>query len=346
MVCSIQKLLHPNFLRYYPYLKYRFSNMEELITFLKMVKLKEGKLKHAFKQKEEGVKNKYLANMIGVEIRRFQQLYAAYKMTGDMPKLKKERRPKSELTEEDKLLIGKALRESRLNGAVKIRLYIDKYYHKKLPYGKIHKYLLSSGISKLDKKKQKQRKYCKYQREHSFSLGHMDWHESKVIEGKWVCAWEDDASRKILAGGEFSNATTENSKKIVREVKKIAFAEYSATPRELNTDKGSQFYANKKNDKDEKSISEFEKFLEKEGIKHIPSRRNHPQTNGKEERWFRTYNEKRHEFKRFRQFMDWYNNTIHLGLNRKEGVTPNEAIVNKLPPESLLGLFLKWVDKK
>ena len=39
--------------------------MEELITFLKMVKLKEGKLKHAFKQKEEGVKNKYLANMIG-----------------------------------------------------------------------------------------------------------------------------------------------------------------------------------------------------------------------------------------------------------------------------------------
>src|SRR3989338_3026615 len=136
--------------------------------------------------------------MICVEIRRFQQLYAAYKMTGDMPKLKKERRPKSELTEEDKLLIGKALRERRLNGAVKIRLYIDKYYHKKLPYGKIHKYLLSSGISKLDKKKQKQRKYCKYQREHSFSLGHMDWHESKVIEGKWVCAWEDDASRKQM----------------------------------------------------------------------------------------------------------------------------------------------------
>lgn len=311
-----------------------------------MVKLKEGRLKYAFKQKEEGVKNKYLAKLVGVETRRFQQLYAEYKMTGEIPKLKKDRRPKTELTEEDKKLICRTVKESRLNSAVKIKLYIKKYCNRELPYGKIHKYLLYQGLSKPDKRKQKQRKYSKYQRDHSFSLGHMDWHESKVIPGKWVCAWEDDASRKILAGGEFSNATTENSRKIVKEVKKTAFEQYSAIPRELNTDKGSQFYANKKNDKGERGAAEFEKFLEKEGIKHIPSRRNHPQTNGKEERWFRTYNEKRGEFKNFKQFMDWYNDTIHLGLNRKEGVTPNEAIVNKLPPESLLGLFFRWIDKK
>jgi len=71
------------------------------------------------------------------------------------------------------------------------------------------------------------------------------------------------------------------------------------------------------------------------------SRRNHPQTNGKEERWFRTYNEKRREFRSFKEFIDWYNNTIHLGLDRKKGVTPNEAILNKLRPESLLGLFFR-----
>ena len=56
----------------------------------------------------------------------------------------------------------------------------------------------------------------------------------------------------------------------------------------LNTDKGAQFYANKKG-ADGKGISEFEVFLQKQEIQHIPSRRNHPQTNGKEERWFRLF---------------------------------------------------------
>ena len=72
-----------------------------------MVKLKEGKLKYAFKQKKEGVKNKYLAYHVGVGIRRFQQLYADYKMTGEIPKLKKDRRPKTKLTNEDKELIDR-----------------------------------------------------------------------------------------------------------------------------------------------------------------------------------------------------------------------------------------------
>ena len=309
-----------------------------------MVKLKERNLKHAFKQKKEGVKNKYLANLTGVKIRRFQQLYAEYKQTGEIPKLKKNRRPKTELSEEDKALIDKAVEGSRLNGAVKIRLYIAKYFNKTLPYTKIHRYLLQQGISKPDKKKQKQRRYCKYERKHSFSLGHMDWHESKVIKGKWVCTLEDDASRKVLAGEEFDNATTDNAIKVLKKAMKVAYKQYSVFIVALNTDKGSQFFSSKYNDKGERGKAEFEKFLEKEGIKHIPSRRNHPQTNGKEERWFRTYNEKRAEFKNFKEFVNWYNNTIHLGLNRKEGITPNEAILNKLRPESLIGLFFRWCD--
>ena len=64
------------------------------------------------------------------------------------------------LTVQEKELILKALRESKLSGAVTIRLYIAKYYGKRLAYGKIHNYLLAQGISKPDFKKQKQRKYC------------------------------------------------------------------------------------------------------------------------------------------------------------------------------------------
>lgn len=334
--------MHTYFLKYQDCLDNRFSNRKEFVAFLKMVKLKEGKLRWALNQKDK--KNKDLAFICGIGVRRFLELKAIYKNMGEIPKLNPNRRPQTELTEEEKKLVIMAVKESKLDGAVTLRLYIKKYYDQNISHNKIHEYLLREGISKPDKKKQKQRKYCRYERKHSFSLGHMDWHESKVIPGKLVCAWEDDASRLVTAGDEFDNATTENAINVVEEAKKVAFENYSAVLYALNTDKGSQFYANKSNLDGKRGMAEFEKFLEKEGIKHIPSRRNHPQTNGKEERWFRTYNEKRKDFQSFKEFVNWYNDRIHLGLNRKEGVTPNEAVLNKLRPESLLGLFFRRFD--
>lgn len=37
-------------------------------------------------------------------------------------------------------------------------------------------------------------------------------------------------------------------------------------------------------------------------------------------------------------------NKIHAYLNRREGITPNEAIIRKLPSECLLGLFYKNIE--
>jgi len=307
-----------------------------------MVKLKEGKLRWALKQKNK--KNKHLAFICGIKVRRFQQLRAKYRKTGEIPKLNPKRRPKTELTHEDKKLIDVAIKNGKLSNAVTIRLYVDKYFQKKLPYGKIHTYLLHKGISKPDKKKQKQRKYCRYERKHSFSLVHLDWHESKIIPEKQVCVVEDDASRLIICGNEFNDSKAKNNIALTEEAMKIAYKQYSSIIREVNTDKGSQFYSNKYDKTGEKGKSEYEKFLEKQRINHIPSRRNHPQTNGKEERWFRTYEENRGKFKTFKEFIEWYNNRIHLGLNRKKGVTPNESVLSKLQPGSILGLFLRGID--
>lgn len=52
----------------------------------------------------------------------------------------------------------------------------------------------------------KKRPWVRYERKHSLSAIHMDWHMSKS-NGKWVCAVLDDASRMILASGEFEAAT-------------------------------------------------------------------------------------------------------------------------------------------
>jgi len=306
-----------------------------------MVRLKERKLEWAFKKKEKGIKNEELAYHCGVKVRRFQQLHKEYKMTGKIPQLNTNRRPRTYLTDEQKELIDKSFKESGLRNSVALKLYVKKYYNIILPNNKIHNYLLKKGVSKEDKEKQKQRKYCRYQRDHSFSLGHLDWHESKLFPGKQVCVFIDDASRNIIAGDEYDNAFESYSIDIVKQAIRIANKKYSSVIREINTDKGAQFYANKKDSEGEKGKTEFELFLQNNNIIHIPSRRNHPQTNGKNERWFRTYEENRGRYKTFKEFIIWYNNKIHLGLSRKEGITPNEAIINKLQPGSILGLFFR-----
>ena len=186
------------------------------------------------------------------------------------------------------------------------------------------------------------RVYKRYEREHSFSLVHLDWHDSDCIPGKKVCSVIDDASRKIISGGEFDHELEEYSIALMKEAIKIAYRDYSSLLRECSTGRGPQFYNNTKDKDGERNKNEFELFLEKNNIQHVLSRRKHPQTNGKEERWFRTYEEKRMLFKTFKEFTNWYNgNKLNLGLSRKEGITPNEAIRFKLQPEAILGLFFK-----
>ena len=100
------------------------------------------------------------------------------------------------------------------------------------------------------------------------------------------------------------------------KAKKIAEYKYSSHLRELNTDKGTQFYNSKFNNNGLRMLADFEIFLKEQGIKHIPSRRNHPQTNGKNERRFRIYEENRVKFISFKEFIGWYNDKINLGLCR------------------------------
>jgi len=344
MTCSIPKLLHPSLREYLPYVETCAMEKKELLSFLGMVRLKQRKLRRAFREKEKGAKNKELAELVGVKVRRFQQLWAEYQKTGILPKLNPNRRPKKELDEDEMELIRTAVRESNMRGANALRLYLKKYYRVNIGHNKIHAFLISEGIAKEDPKKKKQRKYCRYEREHSFSLVHLDWHESDAIPGKQVCVVEDDASRLILVGDEFDNALEENNLRLMKEAVDGAESEYGATIREVNTDRGCQFYANCNDARGHRGEAEFEGLLRDLGIKHILSRRNHPQTNGKEERWFRTYEENRLKFASFEAFVKWYNDRIHLGLSRREGITPNEAVISRLQPECLLGLFYKGVE--
>ena len=41
----------------------------------------------------------------------------------------------------------------------------------------------------------------------------------------------------------------------------------------------------------------------------------------------------------------WYNNRLHGALWLEIGETPDDALIRKLPPDSLLGLFMRWLNE-
>jgi hypothetical protein len=86
-----------------------------------------------------------------------------------------------------------------------------------IPHNRIHKYLLSEGLAKENVKKKKRCKWIRYEKKHSVSAGHIDWHEDTEDSIK-VCAILDDASMKILAGRKFTSINTDNSEEVIDQM--------------------------------------------------------------------------------------------------------------------------------
>ena len=80
-------------------------------------------------------------------------------------------------------------------------------------------------------------------------------------------------------------------------------------------------------------------YLEEQGIIHVVSRKNNPQTNGKVERFWLEYNRHKWRFNSMDDFVRWYNSRIHDALWLEIGENPEKAFIRKAPPESLIGLF-------
>ncbi|MBW2993295.1 integrase core domain-containing protein, partial [Candidatus Woesearchaeota archaeon] len=94
-------------------------------------------------------------------------------------------------------------------------------------------------------------------------------------------------------------------------------------PKTVMTDHGSQFYANKADEKHQNT--QFRITLDALGIKHYVARVNRPQTNGKVERFFLTYKTEyaTGTFNNVTSFIKHYNRErLHMSLNYK---TPKEV---------------------
>jgi putative transposase len=292
-----------------------------------VVKLTEKKVKWIIREKKKGaITTRDIARLQGVSESRVRQLWCEYRKSGQVPTLANPGRPHRTITAEEVSAVLQMHRENPC-GAVMLESMLLHRHGIKVPHNTIHRILKDRGLASDDAGKQKRRKWVKYERHHSMSLWHTDWYqiEDDRWRGKWLIVYLDDASRFVVGWGVFDEATTENALSVLDD----CIRRYGR-PLELLTDHGSQFYANFGEIKSP-GVCRFQQYLTDRKVHHILGRVHHPQTNGKIERFYETFQSKIHHFDSVEQFMTWYNTKRpHMSLNWDELETPMQAFYRKI----------------
>jgi len=214
-----------------------------------MVKVKnKGKLKWCLEKHAAGkVTVKWAANHLKITPRRFKQLYAKYKTNNTTPTIGQNLgRPKKQITQETIQIIKQAYEKDKLN-AVYLKKIIYARQKTSISYRTIHGVLLKLGYAHHQPSKQKRRApWIRYERKHSLSLVHTDWHH--CANGKYLCTILDDSSRRVIAAGEFDAETTKNAIIVLDKARRECSSQWYSILAVL-TDHGTQFCANKRDKK-------------------------------------------------------------------------------------------------
>jgi len=308
----------------------------------KAVKLTQRKIKYIIRSKINNKSTKRIAAEMKVSVSTVKRVWMYWLKNREAVPIKKSGRKKKEVDDDTRFLIIEIYKEQKL-GARRLEKVLRYKYNRQVPHNTIHEVLLEEGLAQENKKKKNRRKpWVRYERKHSLTAVHLDWHTSKVNR-KEVCIVLDDSSRYVLAGGEFDAATAQTSISLIQEtldkfggIRKVE---------QVITDHGSQFCANKKGHNGN-SESSFEAFLKETGVRHIKARIKHPQTNGKVEKWYDLYEKQRINFDSFDNFMNWYNTVrFHESLDTERYLqTPYDAFISRLPQACMLNLFLKLME--
>jgi len=144
------------------------------------VKLNGKKIRWIIAQKLKGESTSTIAEIQGISSRRVQQIYKEYVDTGQTPQVGNDLgRPHKELSSDEKTLVDQAYFDYKF-GACYLEILIESKYNRKISHNRIHNYLLSMNLAKESRKKKQRRKWCRYEREHSMSAAHIDWHENPL----------------------------------------------------------------------------------------------------------------------------------------------------------------------
>ena len=139
--------------------------------------------------------------------------------------------PEPPLSEDQQRAIREEWRRSP-RGATKLYQSLAKQ-GTHIPKMQIYRFGKTQGWVVANPRKQRKRRYVRYERAHSGSLLHGDFHRSSETSPHCIL-WEDDASRMVMSGGEFGQATAEAAIATLTEALGRA-AEWGVEVREVNT---------------------------------------------------------------------------------------------------------------
>ena len=184
------------------------------------MKLTKGKLLETIRRKNEGWTTYQARKIAKVSTRRVNQVWKAYVETGVVPEIgKKTGRPTIPLQEWETKLIKEAYAKYRVCASTLEKL-IDRDYGKHIQHNRIHRIMVHEGLAKPKGKKDVRKKdWIRYERRHSLTAVHIDWHQ-RPNDGIWVFKVEDDASRALLAIRESSSPIQEVSIEAMEEALK------------------------------------------------------------------------------------------------------------------------------
>ena len=282
------------------------------------MKLTRSKLVETLRKLNDG-KTVYQARKVAnVSVRRIYQVKEAFDKTGEIPEIgQRVGRPSKSFDNWEIELVKEAYEKYRVSADTLERL-IEKNFNKHLGHNRINKILIYLGYAKRKNFKDVRKKSWKrYERRHSLTAVHIDWH---YFRGIWVFGVIDDASRKILALIESERESTDNS------ILGMEIALKHGKIKQCISDHGSTFTSNFENAK-----SRFREYLLSKNIKQILCRIRYPRSNGKIEKWFQAYDRNRQAYKTIEDFLYWYNDLKpHKALNFEELETPSQAFIRKL----------------
>ena len=268
------------------------------------------------KAKSDG-KTSYQARKIAnISVRRVDEIWKEYLMTEEIPIMGKGvGRPVKPIEQWEKDFVKRFYEKYRVSADTLERL-IERDGKIHISHYKIHKILLELDYAQKQEKPHKRKiDWIRYERMHSLTAVHIDWH----YDGKqWVFAVIDDASRKLLALIECNSPTTEKS------IEGMELALKHGEIKQCISDRGSQFMNNME------GYSRFQEYLAEKGIQHIKCKIKHPQSNGKVEKWFDCYDRHRRAYKAIKDFIHWYNELRpHRSLRFEILETPEQAYQRK-----------------
>ena len=268
------------------------------------------------KQRLRGIPAQIVASSQGTSIRTVQKLVKTYNegLNWDSLNDHKTGRPETILNP-NAVIIILDLRKRFGYGACHIEQILRKHGFS-ISHRQIDKVLIRNDCVIPNVKKQKPRKWVRYELPNPNDLWHTDWSYDPFTTQQ-LGVYIDDRTRLVTSYGLFKRATAENTIALLHG----GIAEYGK-PKSIMTDHGSQYYANHPNAEQENT--EFRKELNLLGIKHYLARVNRPQTNGKIERFFLTYKTEyaTGTFNNIKDYITHYNTKrLHMSLNYK---TPQE----------------------